>query len=223
MRPQPTQVIASTLGATSRATTRRGLLSAAAKTAGAGALALVAAGLPTVGNPSLTGASAEFADDRDVLRYVLGLEHLEYALYRDALWRFSVDEANEDRPIPRYPTLQRIRDQERHHVGLLTAALAERGGEVPAVAEYDFGYDDFAGFLAVAAEAQTAVVAAYAGALPATAEPALVALLAGLLGVEARHAAYLNGRIGESPFPAVSDAASTRAETLAFAERYIVR
>ena len=198
---------------------RRAFLAGSTKLAGAGALTVAVGGLAPV-RPAAAGA--EFADDVDVLRYLSGLEQTAYALYRGAMIRFSSDESSSgDRLLPKYPTLARIRDQERGHLALLTAGIAARGGEPAATAPaYDFGYEDFAGFLRVAAELEAAVVAAYVGAVAAIAEPALRATVAGVLAVEARHAAYVNGRLGASPFPAATDAARSRAEVLAVTGRF---
>ena len=199
---------------------RRAFLAGSAKLAGTGALAVVLGGL-TSGQPA-AATDAEFADDVDVLRYLQGLEQTAHALYRGALIRFSSDESSSgDRLLPKYPTLARIRDQERDHLALLTAEITARGSEPVAKAPaYDFGYDDFAGFLRVAAELEAAIVAAYAGAVAAIAEPALRETVAGVLAVEARHAAYVNDRIGASPFPAATDAARSRPEVLAVTGRF---
>ena len=199
---------------------RRAFLAGPAKLAGAGALALAFGGLPP-GRPA-AAAGAQFADDVDVLRYLQSLEQAAHALYRGALIRFSSDESSSgDRLLPKYPTLARIRDQERAHLALLTAGIAARGGEPAARAPaYDFGYEDFAGFLRVAAELEAVAVAAYVRAVAAIEEPALRATVAGVLAVEARHAAYVNGRIGASPFPAATDAALSTAEDLAVPGRF---
>ena len=186
-----------------------------------GALA-AALGGPTPSRPAAAAAGAQFADDVNVLRNLRGLEEAAHALYRGALIRFSSDESTSgDRLLPKYPTLARIRDQERAHLALLTAEIAARGGGPAATAPaFDFGYADFAGFLRVAAELEAAAVAAYVRAVAAIGEPALRATAAGVLAVEARHAAYVNWRIGASPFPAATDAALPRSEMLAVTGRF---
>ena len=195
--------------AAQRATSRRSFLAGSARLAGAGALALGAGGLAAGRGAWVARASVGLGDDLDVLRYLQRVEQLAYALYDDALRRFSVDEHNEDRPIPRYPTLQRIRDQEQSHLVVLTQAITARGGTPePTAPASDFGYADFAGFLTLAAETENGIVAAYVGATAVITEPALRELVAGVLAVEARHAAYLNQRIGASPFPAATEQAS---------------
>ena len=62
--------------------------------------------------------------------------------------------------------------------------------------------------------------AAYAGAVAAIEEPALRATVVEVLAVEARHASYVNWRIGASPFPAAIEAARSRAEVVAVAGRF---
>ena len=68
-------------------------------------------------------------------------------------------------------------------------------------AVYDFGYEDAAGFLEVAMALENTGVAAYAGAAPAIQDKAVIAAALGIQSVEARHAAYLNERNEQSPFP----------------------
>ena len=226
MRLQDADIKDSTLAVAGRSATRRGVLAGTAKLAGAAALALATAGLPTVVGVRRVGAGGEFADGLDALQYLLGLEHLEYALYRHALWRFSPGESGDDRFVTTPPWLQRIHDQERSHVLLLREAIAGRGGTpVAALAadDYEFGYWHIVDFLKLAAGLANAVVAAYVGAVPAVNDPALRELVLELLDVETQHAAYLNARIGEPSGTAATDAPTTRAEVLAFANRFIAR
>jgi hypothetical protein len=226
MRLQDGDIMDTTLAAADRSTTRRGVLAGAAKLAGAAALALATAGLPTIGGARPAEAGGEFADDLDVLQYLLGLEHLEHALYRHALWRFSPGESGDDRFVATPPSLRRIHDQEQSHVLLLREAIAARGGTpVAALAadDYEFDYWHIVDFLELSAGLENAVVAAYVGAVPAVGDPVLRELVLELLDVETQHAAYLNALIGEPPFLAGTDAPTTRAEVLAFAERFIAR
>ncbi len=205
-----------------RPASRRALLAGSARLAGAGALAVGFAGL----GPGRTMAQgAEFAGDLDHLRRLHGVEQAAHALYRGALIRFTSDDSTSgDRLLPTYPTLARIRDQEQGHLSLLAQEIVARGGEpaTPPTA-FDFGYDDFAGFLQVAAEIEAASVAAYVGAVAAIAEPALRETVAGVLAVEARHAAYVNGRVGDSPFPSAVDRPRSPSEVLAATGHFVAR
>ncbi|MEJ7761539.1 MAG: ferritin-like domain-containing protein [Thermomicrobiales bacterium] len=201
-----------------RAQTRRGLITMSAKAIGAGALV---AAVPMF---RVRGVSAQdFADDVEILNYALTLEHLEYAFYRDGLQVYNLrafDEAN--RPSSVYPRFQEIRTHERAHVNALIGLITGLDGEPVEEAEYDFGYEDFDGFLATAQALENTGVAAYAGAAPQISDPAILAAALGIHSVEARHAAYLNERVGASPFPDAVDLALTPDEVLAIAGPFIV-
>ena len=118
--------------------------------------------------------------------------------------------------------LEEIRDHEEAHVMALTETITALGGTPVEEAEYDFGYDDLADFLEVAAALENTGVAAYAGAAPFITDRAIVVAALGIHSVEARHAAYLNLRIGDSPFPDAVDQPLTREEVLAIAGPFIV-
>jgi hypothetical protein len=194
-------------------------------------------GGPALSQVSIAAAAArEFADDLDVLQFVLGLEHLSYALYSDGLRRFSaprpeavrpstnatfhftelrkrigwLDESR--RPLLKDPTLQRIRDHERFHAKLIASRIAELGSQPADPPIFEFAYEDFHGFLTAAARLEDAVVQAYATALPALGDPGLRGVLAGLLTVEAQHAAHLHLRAGHGLFSFATERPATRAE-----------
>lgn len=160
----------------------------------------------------------------DVLTYALTLEHLEHAFYRDGLARFSMADfqaAGFSDDV--YGSLGLIRDHERDHVNVITGVIESLGGEPVAEASYDFGYEDVRGFLGVAAALENTGVSAYQGAAASLIEEddLLTAALT-IHGVEARHAAYLNGLTGESPFPEATNPTLTPDEVLAIAGPFIV-
>ena len=199
-----------------RRATRRGFVGAGAALAGGGLLALAGA------RPWLA-AQEGFADDLDVLTFALTLERMEAAFYRQGLRTF--DEAAfraANRPDSVRPNLEAIRDHEQTHVETLTQAIGDRGGTPVEPAEYDFGYDDVDGFLEVAMALENVGVAAYAGAAPSIENADVLAAALGIHSVEARHAAYLNIRNEESPFPNAVDEAMTRDEVLEAAGGFIV-
>ena len=189
--------------------------------------------------------AGEFRDDLDVLQFVLELEQLSFALYRDGLRRFGAPRSDETRPPAtspihfteirkrvgwldderrppvKYPTLQRIRDHERFHVKLIASRLAELGAQPAEPPEYRFAYTDFGGFLAAAIRLEDAVVQAYAAALPALSDPELRATFAGLLTVEAQHAAHLHLRAGNGPFSFAAEAPATRAEIASLTRDFV--
>lgn len=118
--------------------------------------------------------------------------------------------------------LESIRDHEEAHVMALSDTITALGGTPVDEAEYDFGYDDLGGFLEVAAALENTGVAAYAGAGIFITDQAILIAALGIHSVEARHAAYLNLRIGDSPFPDAVDEALSREEVLEIAGGFIV-
>jgi hypothetical protein len=160
----------------------------------------------------------------DVLNYALTLEHLEHAFYRDGLEEFTAEDftaAGYSANVYDYFGL--IRDHERDHVDTITKVITDLGGEPVAEAAYDFGYSDLAGFLGVAQVLENTGVSAYQGAAQFLIdEDELLTAALTIHGVEARHAAYLNGLQGESPFPDAVNPTLTPDEVLAAAGPFIV-
>ena len=160
----------------------------------------------------------------DVLNYALTLEHLEYAFYRDGLMQYSADDFSAAGYAGNvYEWFGIIRDHEQEHVEVITKVIADLGGEPVAEAEYDFGYSDLAGFVGVAQVLENTGVAAYQGAAKFLIdEDELLTAALTIHGIEARHAAYLNGLQGESPFPDAFNPTLTPDEVLAAAGGFIV-
>lgn len=160
----------------------------------------------------------------DVLNYALTLEHLEYAFYRDGLAQFDAGaftDAGYAPVVAEYLGL--IRDHEQTHVETLTQVINDLGGEPVAEAQYDFGYADVTGFVGVAQALENTGVSAYQGAAQFLIdEDALLTAALTIHGVEARHAAYLNGLNGVSPFPEATNPTLTPDEVLAIAGPFIV-
>jgi hypothetical protein len=160
----------------------------------------------------------------DVLNYALTLEHLEYAFYRDGLEEFTAEDftaAGYSANVYDYFGL--IRDHEREHVETITQVITDLGGEPVAEAAYDFGYSDLAGFVGVAQVLENTGVSAYQGAAQfLIAEDELLTAALTIHGVEARHAAYLNGLQGESPFPDAVNPTLAPDDVLAAAGPFIV-
>ena len=160
----------------------------------------------------------------DVLNYALTLEHLEHAFYRNGLEEFTAEDftaAGYSANV--YDYFGMIRDHEREHVDTITKVISDLGGEPVAEAEYDFGYSDLAGFVGVAQVLENTGVSAYQGAAQflIDQDELLTAALT-IHGVEARHAAYLNGLQGDSPFPDAVNPTLTPDEVLAAAGPFIV-
>ena len=160
----------------------------------------------------------------DVLNYALTLEHLEHAFYRDGLEAFSAEDFTAAGYAANvYEWFGIIRDHEMAHVETITKVITDLGGEPVAEAEYDFGYSDLAGFVGVAQVLENTGVSAYQGAAQFLIdEDELLTAALTIHGVEARHAAYLNGLQGESPFPEAVNPTLTPDEVLAAAGPFIV-
>jgi hypothetical protein len=160
----------------------------------------------------------------DVLNYALTLEHLEHAFYRNGLEEFTAEDftaAGYSANV--YDYFGMIRDHEREHVDTITQVITDLGGEPVAEATYDFGYSDLAGFVGVAQVLENTGVSAYQGAAQFLIdEDELLTAALTIHGVEARHAAYLNGLQGESPFPDAVNPTLTPDEVLAAAGPFIV-
>ncbi len=160
----------------------------------------------------------------DVLNYALTLEHLEYAFYRDGLQQFSAEDFTTAGYAPNvYEFFGIIRDHELEHVNVITQVITDLGGEPVAEATYDFGYTDLPGFIGVAQVLENTGVSAYQGAAQFLIdEDELLTAALTIHGVEARHASYLNGLNGTSPFPDAVNPTLTPDEVLAIAGPFIV-
>jgi hypothetical protein len=160
----------------------------------------------------------------DVLNFALTLEHLEYAFYRDGLQQFTADDFTAAGYAPVvYDYLGLIRDHELTHVDTLIQVVTDLGGTPVEEATYDFGYADIAGFVGVAQALENTGVSAYQGAAGSLIdEDELLTAALTIHGVEARHAAYLNGLTGISPFPDAVNPTLTPDEVLAIAGPFIV-
>ena len=164
-----------------------------------------------------------FESDVDVLNYALSLEHLESAFYTEGVAGFATQDFVDigfDASVLDYLTT--IRDHETAHVEALTDVISGLGGEPVEAVEYDFGYTDLTGFLAVAQELENTGVAAYTGAAQFLIDndDLLTAALT-IHGVEARHAAYLSVLNGTSPFPDAVNAPLTPDEVLEMVAPFI--
>lgn len=160
----------------------------------------------------------------DVLNYALTLEHLEHAFYRDGLQEFTAaDFSGAGYASNVYEWLGIIRDHEMEHVDTITQVIVDLGGEPVAEATYDFGYTDLAGFVEVAKALENTGVSAYEGVAQFLIdEDELLTAALTIHGVEARHAAYLNGLTGDSPFPEAFDPPLSPDEVLEIAGPFIV-
>jgi hypothetical protein len=143
--------------------------------------------------------------DLALLRYLLRVQELESALYREALQRVP-DLAPGQRAL-----VERLRDDEVQHVDAVRATLRDAGG-VPdprAVPAFGAALGSAAAFLKLANTLEDTGVSALNGAVPLLASPDLRAAVVSVAQVEARHAALVRVARDRPPAPAPFDRAST--------------
>jgi len=167
----------------------------------------------------------DFDEPTGVLNYALTLEHLENAFYRDGLEEFDEDafvEAGYDAVVRE--RLAEIGGHEQEHVDFLTQGIADAGGEPVEEAEYLFeeAFADLPTFLATAQTFENTGVSAYQGAAQyLIGSDELLTAALNIHSVEARHAAYLNGLVQATPFPAGFDTPLSPDEVVAAVTPFI--
>jgi rubrerythrin len=206
-----------------RPASRRALLAGSLKLAAGSGMALAFAGSPAFHALETAAAQAEFGSDVDVLNYALTLEHLEATFYRQGQEDFSASDFEDAGYSEQaYEFFNLIRDHEAAHVNVLISTIEELGGEPVQEAEYDFGYSDVDGYVAVAQALENTGVAAYTGAASSLTDSGLLTAALTIHGVEGRHASYLNQILGEVPFPEAFETPLSPDEVLSIAGPFIV-
>ncbi|SDR15804.1 spondin domain-containing protein [Halopelagius longus] len=168
--------------------------------------------------------------DLDVLQFALTLEKLEYTFYREGLETFDQEAINQSEAAERTgdsaesirARLENIRDHEEAHVNVLTAVIEALGGTPVSGLEFEFPYDTFDEFIALAAVFEPLGVDAYAGAAPLIDTKLLVPTALSIHSVEANHAAYLRDLNGENPVPQAFNNPQTMDSVVAQASQFIV-
>ena len=158
------------------------------------------------------------------LNYALTLEHLENAFYRQGLEDFTAEDFEAvgfDAQVREY--VQLIGEHEQAHVDVISQTISEAGGTPVEEAQYDFGYEDVGGFLALAQVFEATGTQAYTGAAPFIDDDALLTAALTIHGIEARHSAYLNEITGAAvPFPQALEPGLSRPEVLEAVAPFIV-
>jgi hypothetical protein len=202
---------------------RRALFGRAARLVGSGAVA-VAISSPLISGASSRTASLEIAPtDLLILERLIALEGEVGAFFGGALSHFrDVGGAASDQTPASQSTLTRIWFHDRGHLDLLRKrldAVGGRAGTLP-IAETPPPPESFAAFLWTATEMKNASVTAYVDAVAALEHVALRRVMAGILAVEARHAAYLSARIGEPAFSSETEGLSSASTLLTDESRF---
>ncbi len=168
--------------------------------------ALAAALASASGSTPLTG------QDRDVLEFALTLEHLQVAFYTQAATTSAITgEAHQFAEV--------VGAEERAHLGYLRGLLGSAGA---ASQKFDFG-DALASsksFVAAAAAIEETGIAAYNGQATNLSRGVL-ADVARVISVEARHAAWARALNGQQPAPVAVDVPISAAEAHTAIARYI--
>jgi hypothetical protein len=166
-------------------------------------VAFAAAGAAGLWLPSRAPGQVVEAD-LDILNYILTLEYVQSALYRDALE--EVPDLSEDVRS----TVQVLRDQEVQHVDALRATVAEAGAKPRDRPRVAFGEElrSEAAFLKLANTIEDTAVSAMNGAAPQFDSEDYVAAFASIAQVEARHSALIRLLRDKPPAPLALDKAS---------------
>ena len=176
--------------------------------AGAGTLtlgAVLAAGVPRLGRSGTAQAR-----DLEVLNYALLLGELQVAFYRQALRRAKLTgELREFADV--------AGGHKQEHVQALRQALGANARPIPRFA-FGKAVSNPKQFAATAIAIEELGVAAYNGQAANVSKPVL-RVAAGIVSVNARHAAWIRAIQDKQPASQPTDEAMTRAEVLAAVDR----
>jgi hypothetical protein len=165
--------------------------------------ALGAGGVLAAGLPRLSASATSPALDRRILSFLLELEYLQEAFYREAERKGALKGE-----LQQYAEVAGA--DEQAHVGLLRKAL--RPG-VPKKPSFDFGSatTDSRMFQQKALALEEVVVGAYIGQA-ANLSVDRVTRAARIVSVDARHAAWIRDIAGKHPAPNAADAGLSAAK-----------
>jgi hypothetical protein len=168
---------------------------------------------------SVARAFADVRDDLALLNFLLGVEYVQAALYRDAL----KDVPGMSNGVARLA--RELRDHEIAHVDALRATISDAGGRPANRPSTTFGGElrTEARFLKVANTLEDTAVSAYNGTAPQFESKELVAAAASIVQVEARHSALIREARGKPPAPLGFDKDSSMDDVRARIRRYELR
>jgi hypothetical protein len=152
----------------------------------------------TTTTSSSSGASGETAQfgkgDIGILNYALTLEYLETAFYADVVKSGLFKGADLE-------TIRKFGAEEAEHVGALTAAVKQMGGQPAPEPKTEFPLKSARSVLELAATVENLGAAAYLGQAANIKSPEVLASALAIHTVEGRHASVLNTLLGKSITP----------------------
>jgi hypothetical protein len=177
-------------------------------TVAAGALA--GGGILLGGLPTLAISKPSKAQDRRVLGWLLQVEYIQSAFYREAEQRRALKGEVAE-------FAKRVGNQERAHVEALEKALDGNAPKRPAL-DFEDATTDPDKFVSTAVELEEMALAAFNGQIPnLTPKPLLTAME--IASVEARHTGWARDIAGRNPAPRPADVPATQEETNAAIEK----
>jgi hypothetical protein len=158
--------------------------------------------------PLAAVARADVREDLRIVNFLLGIEYVHSALYRDAL-----KEVPDLSPAAR-SIVEELRDNEIAHVDALRATLSDLGGKPDDRPRVVFGraLASESAFLKLANTLEDAGVSAYNGVIPQIESEDLVAAAASIVQVEARHSGLIRVARDKPPAPLALDKTSNERE-----------
>jgi rubrerythrin len=146
-----------------------------------------------------------------LLQYALSLEYLGATFYQSALHELDLSDGVHNAALA-------LRAHERAHEQTVKAQITKLGGKPHPIEKFDFhrALASETAFLTTSARIEELCTETFNGALALISSP-LLGVLAQIVSVEARHAAWMRALAGQSPAPFVATPArSTRASKTAF-------
>jgi rubrerythrin len=150
--------------------------------------------------------------DVDILNFALTLEYLETAFYQGARAKLGGSLSG---------LAKKFGDQEAQHVDALRATISKLGGKPVAKPKFSFPAITEANFLKLAIALEDTGVGAYNGAAPSIKSSEVLAAAGSIVQIEARHAAIVRSRAGQTPAPLAFDKALTKKQVLTAAGPFL--
>ncbi|KAF6746637.1 ferritin-like domain-containing protein [Ephemerocybe angulata] len=131
-----------------------------------------------------------------ILNMALSMEHMVQAFYNTSFRKHSDEEfANQGYPNWVRPRYEQIKQHENEHVAFLYNAIVATGSRAIAACEYSFPDSNSREFVALSEAIEMVATSTYNGAIGQIENKDYARALASIMGVEARHAAWINSAV----------------------------